>query len=180
MKYFFITIMFQVEKAKFEDIGAIMTVFKHCTEAMLKANIHQWDGKYPTSTIFQRDIEESCVFVIKSDVEIVATITLNSQQDEQYQAIKWKYPAEKVLVIHRLAVSPNAQGKGLGRQLCEFTESFGIENSFEVIRLDAYSGNPISCCLYEKLNYHRADGFCWFHGNELPFYCYEKKLSGFN
>jgi GNAT superfamily N-acetyltransferase len=168
--------MFQIEKAKFKDIEAILTVFKHCTEKMLKANIHQWDGKYPTAAIFRTDIANGCVFVIKSDSEILATITLNSQQDDQYKAIKWKYPAEKVLVIHRLAVSPKAQEKGFGRQLCEFTESFGIENGFEVIRLDAYSGNAISCGLYEKLHYHRADGFCWFHGNELPFYCYEKRL----
>ncbi len=168
--------MLHIEKAKLDDIEAILTIFKHCTEAMLKADIHQWDGKYPTAAIFQKDIENGCVFIIKSDTAILATITLNSQQDDQYKTIKWKYLAEKVLVIHRLAVSPNAQGKGLGRQLCIFSESFGLNNGFEVIRLDAYSGNTVSCGLYEKLDYHRAEGFCWFHGNELPFYCYEKRL----
>ncbi len=168
--------MWQIVKAKVEDIEAIMSIFKQCTKILLEANIDQWDGSYPTVEIFQHDINEGNVFVIKEDQKILATITLNSQQDDQYKAIKWKFQLEKVLVIHRLAVSPDAQGKGYGRKLCEFTESYGAENGFEVIRLDAYSGNSISCMLYEKLNYHRAEGYCWFHGNKLPFYCYEKRL----
>jgi ribosomal protein S18 acetylase RimI-like enzyme len=168
--------MLRIEKAKLEDFQAIMYVFRECTEALLNANIYQWDGTYPTVEIFQNDISEGNVFVIKEKGNTIATITLNNQQDEQYNAINWKYPSEKVLVVHRLAVSPKAQGKGLGKLLCEFTETYGLENGFEVIRLDAYSGNPISSVMYEKLNYHRAEEFCWFHGNELPFYCYEKKL----
>ncbi len=168
--------MWQIVKAKTDDIEAIMDIFKQSTRLLLKANIDQWDWTYPTKAIFHRDIKAGNVFVIKEEKKVLATITLNTQQDEQYYGIKWKYQTENVLVMHRLAVSPDAQGKGLGKKLCDFTESHGAENGFEVIRLDAYSGNSISCMLYEKLNYHRAEGYCWFHGNKLPFYCYEKKL----
>lgn len=171
--------MLQIEKAKMEDVEALMTLFRECTEALLSAGIHQWNGSYPTAAIFQKDIESASVFVVKESGKMLATITLNDQQDSQYQTIKWKYPAEKILVIHRLAVSPEAQGRGLGKLLCNFSETFGLENGFEVIRLDAYTGNPVSCGLYENLEYHRAEGFCWFHGNELPFYCYEKRLGNY-
>ena len=169
--------MQQIEKAKTEDIEALMALFGKCTKALLSAGIQQWNGTYPTVAIFQKDIEAECVFIVKENDKLLATITLNAHQDEQYKAIRWKYPSEKVLVIHRLAVSPDAQGKGWGKVLCDFSESFGLQNGYEVIRLDAYSDNPVSCGLYEKLNYHRAGGYCWFHGNELPFYCYEKRLS---
>lgn len=168
--------MLQIEKAKIDDIEALMTLFRECTEALLSAGIHQWNGSYPTVAIFQKDIESDSVFVVKENGKMLATITLNDRQDEQYQTIQWKYPSEKVLVIHRLAVSPKSQGRSIGKLLCHFAESFGLENGFAVIRLDAYSDNPVSCGLYEKLDYHRAAGFCWFHGNELPFYCYEKQL----
>ncbi len=165
-----------VKKATLEDINRIMLLFKKCTAALIKAGIDQWDGTYPTVSIFEKDIRKGNIFVIKENEILIATITLNNQQDEQYNAINWKYPAKKVLVIHRLAVSPEDQGKGLGKHLCKYAESYGVENDFDVIRLDAYSGNPVSCRLYEKLKYHRAGGYCWFHGNDLPFYCYEKKL----
>lgn len=172
--------MWQIKKAKITDIEEILAVFHACTAALLKAGIFQWDGTYPTAEVFENDIKSGSVFVVKKAGQILGTITLNDQQDEQYKAINWKFEAKKVLVIHRLAVSPNAQGMGVGKGLCVFAESFGVENGFELIRLDAYSGNPVSCGMYEKLKYHRADGFCHFHGNELPFYCFEKKLPEVN
>ena len=166
----------KIEKAVIDDIPLIMKLFEVCTKAMLKAQIDQWDGLYPTATIFKNDIQKGCVFVIKEKDILLATITLNDQQDKQYHQIDWNTQTDKVLVIHRLAVSPDAQGQGLGKKLCLFAETYGTENGFEVIRLDAYSGNPISCRMYEKLQYRKAKGFCWFHGNKLPFYCFEKKL----
>ena len=107
---------------------------------------------------------------------ITGTITLNSQQDEQYAGINWRHKSNRVLVIHRLAVLPVAQGNGLGRLLCEFAETFARENGFDCIRLDAYQGNPVSGLLYSCLGYLQADGVCWFHGNELPFLCWEKPV----
>jgi len=165
-----------IETAEVKDIKSILKVFEECTTELLSANIQQWDGTYPTKEIFQLDIKEKQVFIIRNENKILATITLNDQQDEQYEAIRWKYNSKKVLVIHRLAVSPKAQGMGLGKMLCQYSEAYGHKNGYDVIRLDAYSGNEISCGMYEKLNYQRAEGICWFHGNELPFYCYEKQL----
>ena len=168
--------MAKIEKASLDDVASIMDLFAACTKELQIAKIDQWDGSYPTATIFQRDIKAGEVFIIKDNQKLLATITLNGQQDEQYRLIDWKFRSKEVLVIHRLAVNPETQGLGFGKKLCQFAEVFGLENGFEVIRLDAYSGNPVSCRMYEKLNYHKANGLCWFHGNKLPFYCFEKKL----
>lgn len=165
-----------IEAAKLSDSSAIMDIFIKSTDKMLEMGIKQWDYTYPTPAIVEKDILAQQVFVIKIEGIAMATITLNSIQAKQYDNIKWKYTGEKVLVIHRLAVHPNAQANGYGKQLCLFTEQYGRDNAYDLIRFDAYSGNPISLKMYERLAYEKADGLCYFHGNEIPFFCYEKEL----
>ncbi len=180
-----------IEPATEKDIVSIHQLFVACTDAMLAAGIGQWHYDYPHEAIIREDVLAGQAFVIREEERCVATITLNTDQDDQYQHIRWRYDSDQVLVIHRLGVHPRAQGKGLATRLCLFAEAFakgevdvkllgggssgtaGLHR-YDCIRLDAYVGNPVSNRLYEKLGYHLADGLCHFHDNELPFYCYEK------
>lgn len=166
----------KTQLAQLHEANAIMDIFKSCTKSMLAAGIQQWDGSYPTLSQIKNDIQAKQVYILKENHQIRATITLNEQQDEQYQSVEWLIPAKRVLVIHRLAVHPNAQGKGFGKKLCLFAESYAQNNQYDVIRLDAYSGNPISLALYNKLDYQRANGLCHFHHNPIAFFCYEKAM----
>ena len=165
-----------IRVAAADDLDKIMRIFQEATRAMLAAGIDQWDGSYPVRERVAADIQLGDVFVMDLDGLPAATITLNARQDAQYREIGWNYRRDPVLVIHRLAVVPAAQGRGLGRQLCLFAEHYARQRGFKVIRLDAYSGNPVSNQLYKGLGYVRAHGFCWFHGNQLPFLCYEKPI----
>jgi ribosomal protein S18 acetylase RimI-like enzyme len=166
-----------IQPATADDIPSIHQLFIQCTDALLAAGIGQWHYDYPALQHIRQDVLAGEAFVIKENNQCIATITLNAQQDEQYQAINWKFQSEKVLVIHRLGVHPNAQGRGLAKALCLFAENFAQSQHYTCIRLDAYAGNPASNDLYKKLGYHLADGLCHFHGNEFGFYCWEKKLN---
>jgi ribosomal protein S18 acetylase RimI-like enzyme len=167
-----------IQPATAEDIPTIHQLFIRCTDVLLAAGIGQWHYDYPALPHIQADVLAGEAFVIKENNQCIATITLNAQQDEQYQAVNWKFPSDKILVIHRLGVHPNAQGRGLAKALCLFAEAFAQSQQYTCIRLDAYAGNPASNALYQKLGYHLADGLCHFHGNELAFYCWEKRVGG--
>ena len=165
-----------IEIAQMPDVPVLMDIFVKCTDQMKANGIEQWHYDYPNEQVISKDIDEETVFVIKDDSGGLGTITLNNDQDEQYQQVQWKYTDGKVLVIHRLAVHPRSQGMGLGKKLCLFAEHFAKEKGFSIIRLDAYSGNPASNHIYTQLGYHKVDGLCEFHNNALPFYCYEKEV----
>lgn len=167
----------KIVKATVEDLPSIMETFIACTSEMRKHGIDQWDYQYPEPATVLDDIRRGEVFVIKNHNRCLATVTIDDRQDKQYAKIGWKHRNGKVLVMHRLAVHPLAQGEGLGKLLCRFTEEFALDNGYSNIRLDAYSGNPVSNCLYLDLGYEKAEGHCYFHGNPKPFYCYEKDLS---
>lgn len=165
-----------LELAGLEDVTEIHAVFQACGKAMLEVGIQQWDGTYPGVEHIRQDISGQEIYVLRQAGVVKATITLNEQQDEQYTNINWHIAGDKILVIHRLAVHPSLQGQGIGQQMCDFAERFALERGYAVIRLDAYSGNPVSTHMYEKLGYTRASGLCYFHGIQKPFYCYEKSL----
>lgn len=97
------------------------------------------------------------------------------EQPLEYKEINWHTEDKKVLVIHRLAVNYKYQNQGLGRQLLDLVESIAVENRYNSIRLDAYSGNPIALKIYEDRGYQKV-GQLFFPFREIPFYCYEKKL----
>lgn len=165
-----------IQNAIFAQATEILDIFVKCTDVMLENNIQQWDYTYPLLKDVQKDIERKEAYVYIENGKCLGTITLNEQQDKQYKGVNWTFKSKKVLIIHRLAVHPYTQGMGIASQLCTFAEQFAQENNYEVIRLDAYTGNPVSQYLYPKLGYQLADGCCYFHGNDIPFNCFEKLI----
>lgn len=159
-----------------EDAEEIASLFKLVTDNMIANNVYQWHYKYPLLEHVIKDIEHKTCYVFERDGQIAGTITIDSNQDEQYKNVVWMYPTDTCYVIHRLGVHPSYQGKKIGKTLCLYAECLAIQNQIQHIRLDAYSLNPISNSLYASLGYHLADGVCFFHGNEAPFNCYEKEI----
>ena len=163
-----------MEKASNNDIDGIMSLFDACRIAMRRNGIFQWPDDYPVAKYVAQDIEQQSVYVVKKNGKCIATITLNEQQDKQYATKDWQFESDRILVIHRLAVHPEAQGQGWAKKLCFFTENFAKAHNYKVIRLDAFTENPISNHLYLTLGYRQLEGKCTFHGK--LFYCYEKLL----
>ncbi len=166
-----------IRKSRVDDFESLIVLYKNVVDHMFANDINQWDHEYPSEEIIRCDIESGHHFVISEGHKVIATMVLDSNQDEQYKTVHWKSYNKDVLVIHRLAVSPLHEGKGLATLMCEFAEEYARKNGYKSIRLDAYAGNKRSNKLYyEKLGYSRAGGFCYFRRKAIPFYCYEKEI----
>lgn len=159
-----------------DDAEEIASLFKLVTDSMRAKGIFQWHYKYPLLEHVIKDIDHKTCYVFDIDDQIAGTITIDSNQDEQYKNVHWKYPTDTCYVIHRLGVHPSFQGRGISKSLCYYAEHLALQKNIHYIRLDAYSLNPVSNKLYASLGYHLADGVCFFHGNEAPFNCYEKEI----
>ncbi|MFD2880470.1 GNAT family N-acetyltransferase [Paenibacillus rhizoplanae] len=57
------------------------------------------------------------------------------------------------LIMHRLAVHPEIQGKGIARRLIAFAEEFARSSGYRSIRLDTYAKNDRVLKLYPSLGY---------------------------
>ncbi len=167
---------YTIQQARSEDLIQVAQLLQACNLAMRSAGVEQWDADYPNLEQVEKDWQAQSLWILVDQGELLATITVDDKQADQYRNIDWQWNYERVLVIHRLAVHPSAQGRGIGRILGEWAEAYGREEGYQVIRLDAYSGNPHSYRLYERLAYHRAAGECWFNNKKLPFWCWEKLI----
>jgi len=162
-------------KSNISDSQKILEAYILSTKSMLSNSIDQWHYNYPNIHNIEKDIALGISHVIEIEGR-VGVIVLDESIDDQYNLLKWPYPSVKPLVIHRLAVHPDLQGKGVGKRLCKFAEEVAQERGCDSIRLDAYSTNRASNQLYLSLGYKKAEGFCYFHHNQYPFFCFEKRI----
>ena len=158
------------------DLSSIMQLYQVCTRHLQAQGIDQWDADYPALETARQDVANCDMFILKLRDNILGSIVLNEEQDEQYEDIRWKIPAENPLIIHRLCIYPNLQLKGSGKRLCQFAEDYGKMRGNDVIRLDTYTGNPTAMNLYKNLGYTQASGHCFYHGCSQAFICMEKKI----
>jgi ribosomal protein S18 acetylase RimI-like enzyme len=155
------------------DLERIVKLVKECVRDMVSHGIHQWNDNYPNADVIGDDIRCKSMHVVKNNGDIIGMIALNEDQAAEYMSVKWSRRSDRVLVIHRLAVSPTMQNQGIGGKLLDYAEKFAIDSGYDSIRLDSYSGNPRALRLYEKHHYKRV-GQVNFPRRNLPFYCFEK------
>lgn len=165
-----------IKQATPSDIPLVFDLLKACRADMVARQIMQWNANYPTINLVKADVNSGQLFCLKSDDKLIGVITFDTNQSPEYEDIKWQYHGAKIMVIHRLAVHPDAQKKGIGRQLMDFALNHAKTHQYHAIRLDAYSGNDRTISFYKKRHYeYRGD--IYFPGRSLPFFCFEKRIN---
>ncbi|MBU3076074.1 GNAT family N-acetyltransferase [Clostridium estertheticum] len=165
-------------KGKKKDLSGILDIISNCIKHMESQSIYQWNEFYPNSDIIENDIKSEHCYVLKDNGKYIAYVAINEEQSPEYSKINWSTDGIKVLVIHRLSVHPESQGKGIAKKMLKFIEDVAAVNNYSCIRLDAYSGNETALKLYENFGYKKV-GQLYFPWRDIPFNCYEKNINSF-
>ena len=168
--------MIKIELAEINDLNDIMKMINNCANDLISKNIFQWNEKYPSRDIFLSDIEKKNLFILKNNSGIIGCIALSSEKDIEYNDVKWLTKDDKNLYLHRLAVDPKFQKKGIGKLLMDFAEDYARNNKFISVRLDTFSKNERNNRFYKSRKYTRLDDVYFPNQSEFPFHCYEKIL----
>ena len=166
--------MIKIELATLNELDRVKEIAEACAKNMIENNIFQWNDKYPSREIFKDDIKNKSLYVSKIDQEVVGCIMLSSFKDYVYKSVNWITPDEYNLYIHRLAVHPIFQKKGIARKMMDFAEDFAKSNNYRSIRLDTFSQNPRNNKFYKARGYNKLDDVYFPKQSEFPFHCYEK------
>ena len=162
-----------ITKPILADIPELLQVTKACAQAMITNGIYQWNENYPSYEAFEKDIEIGQLWVLKEGDSIIGSVVISEIMDEEYKAIEWLTPNAKNVYIHRLAVHPEYQGKGLAQKLMNFAEGYAKENGFVSVRLDTFSVNKRNNSFYQKRGYQKLGDVYFPKQSEHPFHCYE-------
>lgn len=165
-----------IRRAKISEITDILRIAKACAQHMIEKDIHQWNEHYPTSEVFEKDIENNELYVLILKGEIIGTIVISTYIDEEYKTVKWLTPDGKNSYIHRLSIDPKYQGKGYARQLMDYAEDHTKKKRYTSVRLDTFSQNRRNQKFYEARGYKKLGDIYFPKQSEHPFHCYELLL----
>ena len=155
------------------DVDSILDITKSCATHMIENGVYQWNEHYPDRESFVNDAKNNELYIYSENKKIVACISLCDKMDDVYLPVKWKTKNGNNLYIHRLAVHPDFQKKGVGKSLMDFAEKYAREKKYISVRLDTFSVNKRNLKFYESRGYQQLEGVYFPRQSEFPFYCYE-------
>ncbi len=164
---------YMIEPAEPNDVEEIMALIGSVINKMQREGIDQWDCLYPSLNIIENDIIAGSLYKYTVNSMIEGIIVLNDLASPEYDSIGWHDKSGEYLVVHRLAVYPDFQGRGIAKELMDFCEKLAVIKNKRSIRLDAFTKNETACNLYRKLNYIER-GIVKFRKGD--FYCLEKEF----
>lgn len=160
-----------IRKAKEKDIAAVAELYADIHTAEEKGVISTgWiRDVYPTARTARQSWQKGELFVEEDEGMIVGAAIINQQQVDVYADANWQYdvPAQEVMVLHTLVVSPKATGKGYGRSFVEFYEQYAISQNCHYLRMDTNAKNTRARAMYRKMGYSEIGIVpCVFNGIE--------------
>jgi ribosomal protein S18 acetylase RimI-like enzyme len=162
-----------LEKAEQSDRGELLEIIRCATEHLNQIGVLQWDEVYPNAANVDEDLRNGQLYVVRAAGRIAGMVTLNQACDLDYANGQWQAEGPDFMVIHRLIVPPSAQGQGVGTRMMLNIETMLREQGTKSIRLDAFTQNPHSLRLYEKLGYRIVGEAQWRKGR---FFLMEKDI----
>lgn len=164
-----------IRQAILKDIPAIMELVKAVVLLMNAAGNWQWDHTYPNPAVFEKDISLQQLWLADMEGDIAGVAAITTDQDAEYAQVGWDLQ-ETAIVTHRLAVSPNHQGKGIAVALLQQAEKVALDRKIPILRIDTNSMNEATQKLFPKLGYTYAGEIDLAFRPGLRFFCYEKRL----
>ncbi|TVY10910.1 GNAT family N-acetyltransferase [Paenibacillus cremeus] len=164
-----------IERLNVEDKKALLSLYRTVTSELRRGGVKQWDWFYPNGFVIGKDLSQGTVYGIRQGTELIAAVAVNREFSAQYNGLHWEDLDGAPSCIHRLAVHPALQGRGLGKRLLQFAEEHAKHTGSTSVRLDVYTGNPGAVAIYERAGY-REVGTVQFPMRKLPFLCMEKML----
>jgi GNAT superfamily N-acetyltransferase len=165
--------------ANLEDIASIMRIVRGVVPLMRAAGNLQWDDNYPNPGVFEEDIRLSQLWVAEADESIAGVAALTADQSPEYVQAGWDISVPAV-VVHRLAVDPAFQGRGVAIALLQQAETVARSRIFPPavprVRVDTNTQNQATQRLLPKLGYTLSGEIGLDFRPGLRFFCYEKIL----
>lgn len=114
-----------ISLGKPEEIDEIIALIEACGKHMRENGIDQWDEDYPDRSDIEKDLSSETLYTLHEEGKIVGIVVLNEFQEREYSIIDWLTDEKSTnLVIHRLGVLPELQGRGFAQKLMDYSEGF--------------------------------------------------------
>ncbi|MBQ8556393.1 MAG: GNAT family N-acetyltransferase [Clostridia bacterium] len=164
-------------KASQANFASVCGLYQSVCADMATSACPQWVwGEYPNEDFLQKSLDAGTLYVAYEGEKLLCAVTVDTNFDPEYADVNWLFGV-KPGAFHRLAIAPDLQGKGLGRQILADVGDILRAQGCDCLRIDTYSPNENAQKLYTRMGMRKAGEVKFFH-RELPFCCYEMPLTG--
>ena len=134
----------------------------------------QWHPGYPTLATIEGDIEAGIGYVFAEGEEIYGYCCIIIGDEPAYHVIDGAWKTDRpYAVVHRMAFSESARGKGLSGKAFALIKEFCIENGIEAIRVDTQDENKVMQHILEREEFAYC-GLVTFDGGPKLAYEWDK------
>ncbi len=159
-----------------KHLESIDEMYKACINDLNDKGLLQWDETYPNREFFLKWINNKELYILMTESKIIGAVALNEEQAPEWNSVKWKNKKGRDLVIHALAIHPDFQNNGYGKIIYNFCEDFAIKNTYNGIRLDAFSENKNALEFYKRKGFEKTGEvyFTFKPKGHQCYFCFEK------
>lgn len=164
-----------LEKAKVQDLDRIWEILQSAIERRRQDGSEQWQDGYPNPSTIKADIEKSAAFVLKFNHHIIGYCAILKNDEPAYEHLDGKWlSTSDYFVVHRMALAPEALGKGLAKFIFLEVEKLAIQNQIFSIKVDTNYDNQAMLAILQKLGYQYCGEVSY---RNSPRKAFEKTLS---
>lgn len=163
-----------LRKAAISEIPVIWEILQDAIEQRRLDGSTQWQDGYPNELSVKSDIEKGYGYVLSENESILCYAAIIFDKEPAYENIEGKWLSNgDYSVVHRVAVSKLAKGKGIATKLFENIEGLSLENNVYSIKVDTNFDNIPMLKILDRLKYTYC-GQVYFRGGARR--AYEKQL----
>lgn len=154
--------MLQLRKAKEEELAGAMRIIQMAKEHLKAQGIDQWQNGYPDEARIARDIAEGKGYFLTEDDIISGYLCIDYDGEPAYENLNGEWAtAGPYVVVHRMAFSDKARGKGLADAAFRLVEKQSAGKGIRSFRVDTDEDNKKMRHILEK-NGFVYRGTIWF------------------
>ena len=146
----------KIVKATANDLTILDEILQRTIVSLHNQGINQWNDDYPNLDIYQEDLKNDQLYKVIDHHQIIASFVLNQDGENYDKDGSWNYLGDNYIVIHRLCLDCNYQGKGLGKKILGLIIDLVKELGYDAIKLDCYTNNPAAQRLYQSFNFNKV------------------------
>ena len=156
------------------DLSTIWEIITFAKEVRRREGSSQWQDGYPDIDTIRLDIVDRKGYLLLFNDEVCGYMAVVLDGEPAYDDIEGCWLSNRpYTTVHRMAVSSQAKGKGLGYTMLLKVEEISLANSIYSIRVDTNYDNTAMLHIFEKLGYVYC-GEVYYRGN--PRKAFEKLL----
>ena len=111
----------------------------------------QWHPDYPTLQTILDDIADSTGYAFIKDNKVIGYCCIKFGNEPAYDVIDGAWKTDKpYAVVHRMAFSSNARGKGLSKEAISLIKELCRKEHIDAIRVDTQEENKVMQHIVER------------------------------